>query len=92
MSATVRPGDPDCWTFGSGVGQRLRASVSGRRGVWLVYQPQESDISHDTLLDHINDQGDTFHKEETFSSAEKVICVGTAVGRTATYRLTLDIR
>ena len=92
VGATVRPGDPDCWTIGTGVGQRLRASVSGRRGVWLVYEPQESDFSYDTLQDQINDEGDTFHREETYSSGEKVISVGTTDGRTANYRLTLDIR
>ena len=92
VGATVRPGDPDCWTMAPALvsGYELRYRADGEYG-WST-NPRRATSRTNTLQDQINDEGDTFHREETYSSGEKVICVGTTDGRTANYRLTLDIR
>ena len=71
-------------------GYELRYRADGEYG-WST-NPRRATSRTNTLQDQINDEGDTFHREETYSSGEKVICVGTTDGRTANYRLTLDIR
>jgi hypothetical protein len=92
VSGTVKPGDPDCYTFSARKGQQVEASVSSRRGsVWLVLDPFAEGSEYNDLQVQINERGGRYQTLEVYRTGQQDVCVAPHNKRREAYQITIEI-
>jgi hypothetical protein len=93
VTATVRPGDPDCWTYVARKGQRVRAQVDSKGGaVWLVLDPFTEGNEYNDLQIQIEERGARYQTFTVYQTGRQDVCVASHNKKRASYSLYLEIR
>ncbi len=93
VTATVTPGDPDCWTYVARKGQRVSAQVDSKGlAVWLMLDPFAEGNEYNDLQIQIEERGDRYQTFTVYQSGTQDVCVASHNKKRASYSLYLSIR